>query len=376
MKTGSLIGHLATGLIIGYFSSISARADIVYVWSGDGTIQRFETNGIVSIVTNNLSGWNGPVGLALDNVGNLYAGVPSQSRIWRFSSQGQVSLIGNNVDSVSGLAFDSAGNLFATIPNFLEILRLDYRQEYGYYLGGSTNYSQSYLSYPTSLTFDNAGNIFVANGIYPFANRPYTNTIAKFSSNLSYLGDFATGLNKPWGLAFDSAGNLYVSNSGTNASLRNTIVKFTPEGIRSTFATTIFGLNAPQGLAFDSAGNLYVANSGNGTIQKFTPNGIGTVFASGLNSPSSIAIFPGLKLWSATTITLANPKAILGGMFQFELIGNPGLAFTVFGTTNSPLSSTNWVPIGSVTELSPGQYQFIDQDITNNPQRFYRIRSN
>ena len=33
-----------------------------------------------------------------------------------------------------------------------------------------------------------------------------------------------------------------------------------------------------MGLAFDSAGNLYVANQG-GHIQKFTPDGVGSLFA-------------------------------------------------------------------------------------------------
>jgi DNA-binding beta-propeller fold protein YncE len=59
-------------------------------------------------------------------------------------------------------------------------------------------------------------------------------------------------LNVPEGLAFDRAGNLYVANGGNG-----TIEKFTPAGIRSVFASS--GLNAPHGLAFDREGNLYVA---------------------------------------------------------------------------------------------------------------------
>src|SRR5438128_4681098 len=65
----------------------------------------------------------------------------------------------------------------------------------------------------------------------------------------------------PKGLAFDDKGNLFVADSGTG-----TILKFTPEGTRSTFAS---GLNAPIGLAFDVAGNLFVADKEIGTIFKF-----------------------------------------------------------------------------------------------------------
>jgi len=42
-------------------------------------------------------------------------------------------------------------------------------------------------------------------------------------------------LNTPTALAFDSSGNLFVTNSG------GTIIKFTPDGTRRTFATGISG---------------------------------------------------------------------------------------------------------------------------------------
>ncbi len=69
------------------------------------------------------------------------------------------------------------------------------------------------------------------------------------------------------------AETLFVSNP-----LNNTIVKFTPGGVGSVFASA--GLSTPTGIAFDSTGNLYSANDGNNTILKFTPSGIGSVFAS------------------------------------------------------------------------------------------------
>ena len=63
-----------------------------------------------------------------------------------------------------------------------------------------------------------------------------------------------------------------MSNSGNN-----TIERFTPGGVGSVFAST--NLHFPIGLAFDGAGNLYAANNGNSTIAKFTPGGVGSVFA-------------------------------------------------------------------------------------------------
>jgi len=55
------------------------------------------------------------------------------------------------------------------------------------------------------------------------------------------------------------ADTVFVSNAGNN-----TIEKFSPDGAGSVFAST--GLNIPLGLAFDNLGNLFVANYGNKTI--------------------------------------------------------------------------------------------------------------
>lgn len=66
------------------------------------------------------------------------------------------------------------------------------------------------------------------------------------------------------------ADTIYVSSY-----VNDTIEKFTPGGVGSVFATT--GSSGPSGLALDSAGNLYVGNDGvynggiSGTVAKITP---------------------------------------------------------------------------------------------------------
>jgi sugar lactone lactonase YvrE len=94
-----------------------------------------------------------------------------------------------------------------------------------------------------------------------------------------------------------SADALFVANAGNN-----TIGQFTPDGVGSVFASS--GLNSPHGLAFDSAGNLYAANAGNNTIEKFTPGGVGSLFAStGLSGPSGLAFDSGDNLYVAIIST-------------------------------------------------------------------------
>jgi hypothetical protein len=64
--------------------------------------------------------------------------------------------------------------------------------------------------------------------------------------------------------------NLFVSSDAGGGN----IYEFTPNGVRSTFASGLTGA-----LAFDKAGNLFVADRGNGAIYKITPAGLRTTFA-------------------------------------------------------------------------------------------------
>src|SRR5262245_14411112 len=75
-----------------------------------------------------------------------------------------------------------------------------------------------------------------------------------------------------------SAQNLFVSDFDFQENY-GIIDEFTPNGVRSTFAS---GLNDPAGLAVDKSGNLFVADAGRGAIYKFTRAGVRATFASGL----------------------------------------------------------------------------------------------
>ena len=134
---------------------------------------------------------------------------------------------------------------------------------------------------------------------------------------------FASGV--AGALAFDKAGNLFVSDRGN-------IYKITPNGVRSTFASELAGA-----LAVDSAGNLFVTTgyrddfgfpiNGSGKIYKLTPNGLRTTFASGLDLPT------GLAFDSAGNLFVANvSKFINGAIYKFTPAG--GRTTFASGLTN------------------------------------------
>jgi len=65
------------------------------------------------------------------------------------------------------------------------------------------------------------------------------------------------------------------------------------------------------------------------------------------------------------------------GSVKFGFTNASGVSFTAFGSTNVSAPLNTWLNLGPAVETPPGsgQYQFTDLQATNNPLRFYRIRS-
>src|SRR5436190_5851884 len=131
-----------------------------------------------------------------------------------------------------------------------------------------------------NLAVDDKGNLFVAD--------TDSASILKFTSD-GKRSTFASGLNDANDMAFDDKGNLFVRDG-------NTIFKFTPEGVKSTFASGIVPetydpyhvAEVFTGLALDGSGNLFVAEHVSGSILKFTPDGKKSTFATGISYPGDL----------------------------------------------------------------------------------------
>jgi uncharacterized delta-60 repeat protein len=70
-----------------------------------------------------------------------------------------------------------------------------------------------------------------------------------------------------------------------------------------------------------------------------------------------------------------NSIMITNGAFSFVFTNPPGKTFTVLTTTNITLPLVNWTVSPGLSEVSPGQYRFVDPQPANRTQRYYTVRS-
>ena len=163
----------------------------------------------------------------------------------------------------------------------------------------------------------------------------------------------ATGLaNTTDGLAVGANGDIYVSGGPGGQN----ILRITPQGAMSVFAA---GFNT-NGSYFDSHGNLYVANYAESSVRKITPEGVVTTFASSLDGPAGVWVDPNdnvfVSLFGANfsgvgaTVLKVTPDGVVstyatGGGLQ-DVIG-------IVGDENGRVYASNWAG-GSLFDITDG----------------------
>src|SRR5438552_856108 len=211
---------------------------------------------------------NAPIGVAVDNAGNLFIAEMLNARIRRVDAATQV------ITTVAGTGTHA--------------FSVD---------GGPATSTELYAPY--GIAFDPAGNLLIADG-FPFLVSAGDNRIRRVdaatqimttaagspgphacSKCVTFSGDggpaTSAELNRPFGVAVDGAGNLFIADFGNSRIRRvdaathviNTVVGtqgfgFSGDGGLAASAT----LAGPAGVAVDREGNLFIADPINNRIRE------------------------------------------------------------------------------------------------------------
>jgi sugar lactone lactonase YvrE len=259
------------------FPGISMAQNLFLADNGSGNIYEYTAAGVRST----FASVSTPSGLAFNSAGDLFVTSQTIGNIYEFTPGGVQSTFASGLNNPTALAFDSAGNLFESDFNSGNI--------YEFTPDGERSTFASGLQRPNGLAVNSAGNLFVAS----MAGAGPDGSIVEITPG-GVKSVFASGL-YPVALAFNSAGNLFESDSFG-------IFEYTPGGVQSTFISVSafgpLGSTGPHGLAFDGAGNLFVAVQNSNThptnddLDKVTPGGAESTFASGLYYPNFLAFWP------------------------------------------------------------------------------------
>jgi sugar lactone lactonase YvrE len=265
-----------------------------------------------------------PEGLAIDSEGNLVVADSGNYVIRKVTATGAVTTIAGTPGKYSedgdgglfsnpvGVAVDNLGNIYVTdLPNGV-IDKITPAGSTGVFagtyafglvggLGDGTGTAASFDG-PEGIAIDRSGNLYVADTFDNAIRKVTPTAVVSTLAGVPFQGGAFDGTGTaasffgPSGLAIDGAGTLYVADTDNNL-----IRKVSPAGVVSTLAGGYQGgadgtgslaqFNKPSGVAVDGSGNVYVADTGNNAIRKVTSDGVVTTLA-GKVTTSSLLGYP------------------------------------------------------------------------------------
>ncbi len=250
---------------------------------------------------------NHPGGLAIDAAGNLYINdennfvvrkVGINHVITTVAGTGKAGYSGDDgpaskaqLAGALGVAVDKDGNLYIADTGNCVIRKVDKKgvistvvgNGFAAYAGDGGPARLASLRYPTDLTFDTSGNMYIAdyfNGaIRKVDTNQYISTVAG-NGLQAYSGDAQAArmasLHGPVRVAVDASGNLYIETDGDGrirqVSPDHTIATIAGSGSYGDSGdggpAALASLRAPYGMALDRRGSaLYIADTGNNRVR-------------------------------------------------------------------------------------------------------------
>ena len=313
-----------------------------------------------------------------DNAGNFY--ISSQNRVIskvnnagiinQFAGTTTTTGFGGDggpavaalLNGVRGIVFDAAGNLYLADGSNNRVRKIDTTGTITTIAGtGTAGFSgdggpasQAAMKFPAGLSFDGAGNLYVAeqnnNCVRMINPTGIIKTIAgQCGTAGSFGGDGAGGtaanLNAPIGVAADANGNVYIADSN-NHRIRRVDLLGNINTVAGTGTAGYSGdggpgpsakLNTPQSVWIDAtSGNLYISDSLNDRIRMLKP-------------PA-----PAVAGSRLTITTTSLSQAVSGSAYNFTVQASGGTGAKTWQLTAGTLPGTVTLsPVGAACRRRP-----------------------
>lgn len=326
--------------------------------------------------TGSTARFNAPNGLAVDSTGNIYVADTLNNSVRMITPTGVVTTLATGFNFPTAVALDGNGNVYVADSHNGDVRKIAPGGVVTTVPGSAGSTDAVGLGYSGSgVAVDLSGNVYTT---YDDTVRMITPTgvATTLAGSVNITGDndgtgSAARFNFPTGLTVDKNGNLFVADLGNN-----TVRKVTSGGVVTTLAgrSGIFGssdgtgsavlFSYPAGIALDAGGNLYVADYENNTVRLGTPT---------TRTPQTITFnpVPDQTLGSAPVAlaatddsgapiiysVLAGPATITGNLMTFTGTGSVNIEASQDGTpTYGSAASTQTFdvqPAPSDTPLPP-----------------------
>lgn len=214
-----------------------------------------------------------PPDIFIDPSGAVYATVPENGRVLRYSPEGALTTYWelNNTESgtivvPAGIVADASHNVYVTDRKNSTIIKLSlFKKE----VWGREGTGIGEFDRPAGIAVDSSGTVYVAD-----TGNIRVQKIHSRGIRLLQWGSYGTArgaFNAPGSIAIDAQDHVYVTDAGNSR-----IQKFTSDGTAlaewGSSGTGAGQFLNPSGVAIDSWGNVYVTDL-TSRVQKFSPTG-------------------------------------------------------------------------------------------------------
>jgi sugar lactone lactonase YvrE len=234
---------------------------------------------------------SGPDGIAIDLSGNLYIADTYNDRIITIPAGGTPTLLATGIIQPTNLAVDNYGDVYVSVTSQSAVIKL-------------TPPTESVTPVTTSpYTLNNPQGIAVdINGAVYIADTGNARVLKSYNGTTTVVSTGSIALSLPVGVTVDGILNIFIADAQNSQ-----IVEVPSSGTPSIVGTGSEVLANPNGISFDSNASAYIMDAGNNRVVTLNDSAVNfgsvVVGGSGVTNPLTFTIDPGTQVGGTSIIS-------------------------------------------------------------------------